>query len=131
MKRDEVNIGDQKKRFYELIAALVTLFLLWVVSRLETRLFEITDFLSQYKEFVNTLSYFALINLNVVLILFLSYLLFRNIVRLVIERKRGVIGSKLKTKLIIALVFFCFSSIVITILRFDPIHHPKFCRMVF
>jgi two-component system nitrogen regulation sensor histidine kinase NtrY len=106
MKREDLNHGEQKKRFYELIAAVVILLLLWLMARLETRLFEIADFLSQYKEFVNTLSYFALININVILILFLSFLLFRNIVRLVIERKRGVIGSRLKTKLVIALVFF-------------------------
>lgn len=106
MRHDDLNLGEQKKRFYELIAALVIIVLLWLIARLETRLFEITDFLSQYKEFVNTLSYFALININVILILLLSFLLFRNIVRLVIERKRGVIGSKLKTKLVIALVFF-------------------------
>jgi two-component system, NtrC family, nitrogen regulation sensor histidine kinase NtrY len=106
MKHDDLIVGEQKKRFYELVAAIIIIILLWLMARLETRLFEITDFLSQYKEFVNTLSYFALINVNVILILLLSFLLFRNIVRLVIERKRGVIGSKLKTKLVIALVFF-------------------------
>lgn len=104
--RDNLNVAEQKRRFYELVAALVIILLLWLMARIETRLFEIADFLSHYKEFVNTLSYFALININVILILFLSFLLFRNIVRLVIERKRGVIGSKLKSKLVIALVFF-------------------------
>lgn len=106
MSSEELNYGEQRKRIYELLAAVIIIALLWGMARLEARLFEIADFLSQYKEFVNTLSYFALINLNVILILLLSFLLFRNIVRLVIERKRGVIGSRLKTKLIVALVFF-------------------------
>lgn len=73
---------------------------------METRIFRIANYLSQYEEFVNTLSYFALINLNVILILFLAFLLFRNIVRLVVERRRGVLGSKLKAKLVVSLVFF-------------------------
>ncbi|MCX6130860.1 MAG: HAMP domain-containing protein, partial [Proteobacteria bacterium] len=36
----------------------------------------------------------------------LSFMLFRNIVKLVLDRRHGVIGSKLRTKLVIALVFF-------------------------
>ena len=47
---------------------------------------------------------FALINLNVLLLLLLAYLLLRNIVKLVFERKKSVLGSNLRTRLVVAFV---------------------------
>jgi two-component system nitrogen regulation sensor histidine kinase NtrY len=47
---------------------------------------------------------FALINLNVILLLLLAYLVLRNIAKLVFERKRNIFGHKLKTQLVIAFV---------------------------
>lgn len=47
---------------------------------------------------------FALINLNVILLLLLAYLVLRNIAKLIFERKRNILGHKLKTQLVIAFV---------------------------
>lgn len=47
---------------------------------------------------------FALINLNVILLLLLTYLVLRNIVKLLLERKRNILGHKLRTRLVIAFV---------------------------
>lgn len=47
---------------------------------------------------------FALINLNVILLLLLAYLVLRNIVKLLFERKRNLLGTKLKTRLVAAFV---------------------------
>lgn len=47
---------------------------------------------------------FAFINLNVILLLLLAYLVLRNIVKLVFERKRNILGHKLRTRLVIASV---------------------------
>jgi len=47
---------------------------------------------------------FTLINVNVILLLLLAYLVFRNIVKLVFERKRNILGHKLRTHLVIAFV---------------------------
>ncbi len=47
---------------------------------------------------------FALINLNVILLLLLAYLVLRNIAKLVFERKRNLLGTKLKTRLVAAFV---------------------------
>ncbi len=58
------------------------------------------------KEFFSTLAYFTLININVILILGLAFLIFRNFAKLVLERRKGVLGSKLRTKLVVALTFF-------------------------
>ncbi|ABK17618.1 ATP-binding protein [Syntrophobacter fumaroxidans] len=47
---------------------------------------------------------FAFININVILLLLLAYLVLRNIVKLVFERKRNILGHKLRTRLVIASV---------------------------
>jgi len=47
---------------------------------------------------------FGLINVNIILILLLMFLIIRNVVKLVFERRRGVLGSKIRTKLVAAFV---------------------------
>lgn len=51
---------------------------------------------------------FGLINLNVILLLLLTYLVLRNVAKLVFERKRNILGNKLKTRLVIAFVGLTF-----------------------
>jgi len=58
---------------------------------------------------------FALININVILILLLIFLVIRNLVKLIFERKRKVLGAKLKTRLVVAFVSL---SLVPTLLLF-------------
>jgi len=43
---------------------------------------------------------YAYINITIVLFLLMSFLVLRNVIKLVIERKKGVIGAKLRTKLV-------------------------------
>jgi len=52
----------------------------------------------------NSILVFALINLNVVLLILVIFLVTRNIVRLLLERKKGILGAKLRTKLVAAFV---------------------------
>ena len=59
---------------------------------------------------------FSLININVVLLLLLLFLTVRNLVRLVFERRKGVMGAKIRTKLVIA--FITLSLLPTTILFF-------------
>lgn len=47
---------------------------------------------------------FALINLNVILLLLLAYLVLRNIAKMLFERRRNLLGTKLKTRLVAAFV---------------------------
>ena len=47
---------------------------------------------------------FALINLNVILLLLLLFLIVRNIVKLLFERRKNIMGAKLRTKLVLAFV---------------------------
>jgi len=98
--------SEAKKRVVELILATFSAGILVALSRLETQLFTLRESFSENKEFFSSLVYFSLINVNVILALFLGFLIFRNVTKLIIERKRGVFGSKLRTKLVMAFVFF-------------------------
>lgn len=54
--------------------------------------------------FFDRILFFVFINLNFLLLLLLVYLVLRNIVKLIFERKRNILGSKLKTRLVVASV---------------------------
>ena len=47
---------------------------------------------------------FALININIILLLLLIFLVVRNLSKLFLERKRKVLGSKIRTKLVLGFV---------------------------
>ena len=97
---------EEKKRLLEFISVIVVSIVLVALSRLEGNLFDLSKQLSEHQDFLTSVIYFGLINVNVVLVLVLSFLIFRNVAKLVLERRRGVIGSRLRTKLVVALVFF-------------------------
>lgn len=98
--------ATERKRLFEFIAIIATTLLLVGLSRLESRLFELAEALSKNRDFFTTVVYFGLINFNVILILLLSFLLFRNVAKVVVERRRGVFGSKIRVKLVATLMFF-------------------------
>jgi two-component system nitrogen regulation sensor histidine kinase NtrY len=52
----------------------------------------------------NNIIVFTLININIILVLLLIFLVIRNLVKLIFERKRKVLGSKLRTKLVVAFI---------------------------
>jgi len=58
---------------------------------------------------------YSLTSINVILIILLLFLIVRNVVKLLYEQRRGIIGSKLRTKLVVAFVGL---SLVPTILLF-------------
>ena len=58
---------------------------------------------------------FILINVNVIILLGLLYLTVRNLVKLLFERKKRIMGAKLRTKLVLA---FMILSLLPTIILF-------------
>ena len=52
----------------------------------------------------NTILMFILININLLLLILLIFLVFRNLVKLLYDRKRNVMGAKLRTKLVVAFI---------------------------
>jgi len=67
----------------------------------------------------NTILMFILININLLLLILLIYLVFRNVVKLLYDRKRKVLGAKLRTRLVIA--FMAFSLLPTIVLFFFSI----------
>ncbi len=55
------------------------------------------------------LVFFALVNLNLLLIILLAFLVLRNLVKLIFERRSRVLGARLKTRLVAA--FFTFAIV--------------------
>jgi len=68
----------------------------------------------------NTILMFSLINLNLLLLLLLIFLVFRNLAKLVYDRRMRVMGARLRTRLV--LVFVCLTLVPTGVLFFFSIH---------
>lgn len=90
----------RKEKFVIWGLVLLFLALIWF----EFRLFKMSETLP----FQHSIFFFGLINFNIILFLFLMFLIFRNVVKNFSEREGGPIGSSLKNKLIAAFVGFSF-----------------------
>jgi two-component system nitrogen regulation sensor histidine kinase NtrY len=99
------------RRRREWVLVFLALFLLILIPQLENRLAELTSQLP----ISNSVITLAVINLNILLVLLFLFLIFRNIFKLFLERRRGVPGAKLRSKLIGAFIAL---SLVPTMLLF-------------
>ena len=63
----------------------------------------------------NTILMFILININLLLLILLIFLVFRNLVKLLYDRKRKVMGANLRVRLVVAFIAF---SLLPTIVLF-------------
>ncbi len=96
--------GDKSRRRKELIIAVAMIFLTGVFSWVEI----------QYIG-VNSLIFIVLLNVNFILLLVALLLVARNVVKLVLERRRNVLGSHLRSRLVLAFISL---SLVPTLLMF-------------
>jgi len=71
--------------------------------------------LSSTLPFATSILFFALLNFNIIILVALIWLVFRNIGKLFIERRRKILGSHLKSKLVFAFLSF---SIIPTLVLF-------------
>jgi two-component system nitrogen regulation sensor histidine kinase NtrY len=70
---------------------------------------EIKSFSPNFKlGITNSVLFFILANVNIILLLLFTFLTLRNFVKLVAERKKGIIGSKIRTKLVLLFVSLSF-----------------------
>jgi len=114
MSTDLLESKQKKKtprRRREWFLVFLALLLLIIVPQLENRLAEFTSQLP----ISNSMITLAVINLNILLVLLFLFLIFRNIFKLFLERRRGVPGAKLRSKLIGAFIAL---SLVPTMLLF-------------
>ncbi len=106
-----MNADELKKRRRERIAILVVIAVIIVLTYIESHLSSIEVLLP----ISNEVLIFGLININLILIIFLIFLIARNLTKLIFERRRGVLGSKLRTKLVVA---FMILSLIPTVVLF-------------
>ena len=93
-----MNADELKKRRRERIAIFVVIAIIIVLTYIESHLSSIEALLP----ISNEVLIFGLININLILIILLIFLILRNLTKLIFERRRGVLGSKLRTKLVVA-----------------------------
>jgi two-component system nitrogen regulation sensor histidine kinase NtrY len=95
---------EHRKRRREILIVFALAFSFFLLTWFEIRLFSI----SQQLPFVHSIFFFGLVNFNIILLLLLLFMIFRNVVKVFVERKGRVFGSSLKAKLIAAFVAFSF-----------------------
>lgn len=106
-----LDIKERRKRRREVIAIVLLALLFVALTIAEFRLTKVSSTLP----FVNSIFFFGLLNINIVLLIGMVWLVARNIGKLFIERRRRVLGARLKTKLVIAFLAF---SIIPTLVLF-------------
>ncbi len=102
---------ETRKRRREWLLIFLIVALVVVFSRFEIQLFELT----QRLPLSNSILVLALININILLIILFLFLIFRNLFKLILERRRGVPGARLRSKLVVTFVAL---SLVPTMLLF-------------
>ncbi len=91
---------ERKKRRREGTIILILILLISGLAFIESKLFSP----NAHPPLANSLLLFILINLNVILLLSLVFLVLRNVVKLVAEYKKGILGSKIRAKLVVLFV---------------------------
>ncbi|MDY7038901.1 MAG: HAMP domain-containing protein, partial [Thermodesulfobacteriota bacterium] len=107
----KISEEETRRRKRERIIILVLLVVVGVLTYAETRVVRFGAGLP----ISNAVVMFILININTLVLLLLIFLVFRNIVKLLYDRRRKVMGAKLRTKLVVA---FAGLSLIPTILLF-------------
>lgn len=102
---------DLKRRRRERLLIILLGILVSILTYLGIRLMG----WGQNLPFSTNILLFALINLNIILLLLLLYLTVRNLVKLLFERRKDVMGARLRTKLVLAFITL---SLIPTIILF-------------
>ncbi len=89
---------SRRKKEFALIGVIII-----VVALVSFAITKTTNFGADFP-ISNTILMFILININMMLLLFLILLVFRNVVKLYYERRQGAAGAKLRTKLLLAFI---------------------------
>jgi two-component system nitrogen regulation sensor histidine kinase NtrY len=102
---------ERTKRKRERIAIGIVAALVVGLTILEARLGAIGGTVA----FTSNIIIFALININVILIVLLIFLVTRNVFKLILDRKRNILGAKIRSRLVLIFISF---SLLPTILLF-------------
>ena len=95
-----LKIAENKRRKREGLVILITLLMLAALIFFEVQLPDVTP---EYSLGSNVLLFF-LININVLLLGLLVFLVVRNLIKLMVEHKRRMLGARLQARLVLAFV---------------------------
>ncbi len=108
----ELDLSEQKRRRRERVTVGIVLTALILLAAVEVHLLRVSSQLP----FVNSMFFFGLMNINILLIMVLLFLVFRNAVKLILDERRGKLGSRLKTRLVFCFLLF---AVIPTVLLFS------------
>lgn len=89
----------RRRKRERVLIMIITLVVALLALALNRKIFLATDF-----SVSNQVLIFVMININLLLLLLLIFLVFRNLVKLLYDRKHKVMGAKLRTRLVIAFI---------------------------
>jgi two-component system nitrogen regulation sensor histidine kinase NtrY len=92
--------SERRRRKRELIIVAVLLLVVGLLTFAETKLIQF----GPHVPVSNSVLMFILININLLLLILVLFLVFRNLVKLLYDRRRRVMGAKLRTKLVVAFI---------------------------
>jgi two-component system nitrogen regulation sensor histidine kinase NtrY len=92
-------LKDPRKRWWERPLMVLTLVLVVAITSLEVYLVR-----QGGQPVTDSLLAFGLLNINTFLLLLLTFLIFRNLTKLFLERRRKVFGSRLRTRLVLTFI---------------------------
>jgi len=98
--RPELPADEVRRRRREAVIILATAVVFLVFAVFETRLPRFSNSAS----LTGNIVFFVLVNVNLILLVLLIFLVTRNLVKLIFERRRGIFGSRLRTRLVLAFV---------------------------
>lgn len=108
---DSLRREEAKRRKREGLVILVLTLTVVLFAFFEVQLPEVsTDY-----SLTNNIAFFLLLNINIILLILLIFLVVRNLVKLIFDRKKRILGSRLRVRLVVAFVAL---SLVPTLLLF-------------
>jgi two-component system, NtrC family, nitrogen regulation sensor histidine kinase NtrY len=91
---------ERARRRRERLIIAISVIVVMAITFFESRMWR----LEQLIPVSSNVLIFGLINVNIILILLLIFLIVRNVVKLIFERRHGIIGSRLRTRLVVAFI---------------------------
>jgi two-component system, NtrC family, nitrogen regulation sensor histidine kinase NtrY len=102
---------EAKRKRREILIIILLLLIFVSLTAAEFSIRGVRTFLP----FNDSILFFTIININILLTLLMVFLILRNVVKLVLERRRRILGAHLRTKLVAAFVLL---SLVPTVILF-------------
>jgi two-component system nitrogen regulation sensor histidine kinase NtrY len=99
-REESLKREESKRRRRELIVIMITALMVAALIYFEVRLPDVSAESSN----ASNIAFFLLINVNIILLGLLVFLVVRNLIKLIVERRQRIMGSRLQGRLVLAFV---------------------------